>query len=366
MSGVPAGPATAQAEAEDAAGQVAAPAAPPADTAAAPAEALADAALDAADAQAHPAHKQPAPLLPAGPPPDFNARSLRRDAPAALRFLAPAAEQGPPGALMRGGFERYLVGDYGGALSRYAAAHVLGFTPLAASNAAYLLRRRLVDASALGLSLGASSGDSTAAAAALFQRLALAGAAGGNADAALLLGELLEAPPTALQLPAQQQQQQRSGAHEQEQELLQLAPPDEAAAERVYRQMLQELLRSGGDAPGRALASHAAFRLGSLYAARAARARQGSDTRGAAAGTGSAHTRNVLLAQAARWWRESVAAAPDDSHRLPALAGLARLHACSDAQRAASTARAWLPRWAAEWLPDATANNGGSIPGCPW
>jgi hypothetical protein len=76
-----------------------------------------------------------------------------RDATAATRYLAAAAAQGPWGALLRRGFDRYLAaaggtGSSGGGsdarggspLPHYLEAHLLGH-PVATSNAAYLLSR---------------------------------------------------------------------------------------------------------------------------------------------------------------------------------------------------------------------------------
>lgn len=70
--------------------------------------------------------------------------SLVRNADQALAHLEPAASFGPWAALVRRGFERYLVRDYDGALLHYLHAYLLGWE-VGAANAAYLLHRRLAD-----------------------------------------------------------------------------------------------------------------------------------------------------------------------------------------------------------------------------
>jgi TPR repeat protein len=62
----------------------------------------------------------------------------------AIRYLAPASQQGPWAALVRRGFERYLARDYDGAALHYLHAYLQGFEP-GAANAAYLLQKKLAD-----------------------------------------------------------------------------------------------------------------------------------------------------------------------------------------------------------------------------
>lgn len=292
------------------------------------------------------------PTLPAAesaplPSPDYNARTQRRDASAALDYLAPAAQQGRPGGLLRAGFERYLVGDYDGSLLRYLQAHLLGLAPpLAAANAGYLLRRRLVDWRALGMqarqaepraAADAQGSETTAPASAglgeesfngplpsLSRRLLQVAAAGGNSDSMLLLAEQLE---------------HGWGG-----------PADVPAAEALYRKLVAEHVAG-------AAASQAAYRLGALYHARAAHAAQrqrdgasgvGVFYAGTAVGEAEQRARleASLLQLSARYYAQSISLALDDAHRLPAITQLTRLRVCMQQRSFA----AYLPRWLRAFL----------------
>jgi TPR repeat protein len=280
------------------------------------------------------------------PSPDYNARTQRRDAAAALDYLGPAAQQGRPGGLLRAGFERYLVGDYDGSLVRYLQAHLLGLAPpLAAANAGYLLRRRLVDWRALGMQGGRGELRALAQGSAATASLPRAGvgeerhenplpqlsrwllqvaAAGGNSDAMLLLAEQLE---------------HGWGG-----------PVDMLTAEALYRRLIADHAAGAG-------ASQAAYRLGALYHARASHAaqRQGDGESsggflqaGTAVGLTEPRTSlEVFLLQiSARFYAQSISIATDDAHRLPAITQLTRLRVCMQ-QR---TWAAYIPHWLLPFL----------------
>jgi TPR repeat protein len=301
----------------------------------------------AADAAPKGAAAADRPTLPVVEPapirsPDFDARTQRRDASAALDYLTPAAQQGRPGGLLRAGFERYLVGDYDGSLLRYLQAHLLGLgSPLAAANAGYLLRRRLVDWRALGMqaqcpesrtsaqgsgltatridaSLGEQRLDSPLPL--LSRRLLQVAAAGGNSDSMLLLAEQLE---------------HGWGG-----------PADVPAAEALYRKIVTDYAAG-------AAASQAAYRLGALYHARAARAAQherdgelsaGFLRAGTAAGAPEQRARleASLLQLSARYYAQSISVALDDAHRLPAITQLTRLRLCIKQRTWAAHVPSWL------------------------
>jgi TPR repeat protein len=66
------------------------------------------------------------------------------DAEAAIGFLHRTSDYGPWASLLRSGFDRYRLRDYDGALLHYLEAWALGYE-LGASNAAYLVHRRLAN-----------------------------------------------------------------------------------------------------------------------------------------------------------------------------------------------------------------------------
>lgn len=70
----------------------------------------------------------------------------------ALPFLSAAAEVGPWARALRAAFDRYRLRDYDGALLIYVQAWAMGYE-LGAANAGYLLRRRLVTAAVVPLSV---------------------------------------------------------------------------------------------------------------------------------------------------------------------------------------------------------------------
>ena len=216
---------------------------------------------------------------------------------------------------------------------RYGEAHLLGYEPTASYNAAYLLRRRLVDARALGIGrISAACSDVTDAAAVdedcgdsdgvqlALLRLA---AASGSEDASLLLAEALVT----------------------------------AGAETHAEVLLARLASSGSG--GGSVRAQASYALGVLYCRRAHRARarahrgaggsDGGDSDSGAESNGEA----ALLSLAAAHWRASVAAAPDEARSLPAAAQLARQQLCRQ-QRA----------WATQWLPAHWLGAAASIATC--
>lgn len=66
-----------------------------------------------------------------------------RDATQALQYLRAASDLGPWGSQLRGGFDRYLQGDFESALVAYARSRALHGEGVAAGNVAYLLHKRL-------------------------------------------------------------------------------------------------------------------------------------------------------------------------------------------------------------------------------